>query len=121
MQRMAYPILDELVEEGYDFSQLDSTGWGDFDHLVLVHSGFPAENGNDPCAGVPAEERIWSQGVASTANGWQTPDFSYRASGYMIISAFKEKYCDPQPVELGIAVVRCYLVLACCLTHRFDA
>lgn len=106
MQRMAHPILTQIANEGYDFSTLDSDNWGDLDHLVIVHSGFGAENGNDPCGGNPAENRIWSQGVSSTANGWQSPDLLYTVSAYSLVSAFKEQYCDPQPALLGIVVVR---------------
>ena len=105
MQEMFKPLLDDLDEDGYDFTPLDSDKNGDFDHLVVVHSGYPAELG-DPKKGCTSNtfNRIWSQGFTSTAFGWRSSDYSYSVSNYMLVGAFTEGFCDGNPVEMGVIV-----------------
>jgi hypothetical protein len=38
-QEMIKPLLDALDNQGYNWASLDSDGWGDLDHLVVIHSG----------------------------------------------------------------------------------
>ena len=104
MQEMFTPLLDDLDDDGYDFISLDSDQNGDFDHVVVVHSGYPAElgNPNDGCTG-DANNRIWSQGFTSSS-GWLSSDFSSSVSNYVLVGAFTEGFCDGNPVEMGVVV-----------------
>lgn len=103
MQDMFKPLLDNLDKAGYNFVPLDSDNFGDFDHLVVMHSGYPAELGDpkDGCTN-PQNDRIWSQGIASTANGWTSSDSAYSVSTFVLIGAFKEGFCKGNPVEMGV-------------------
>lgn len=104
MQEMFKPLLTNLYNSGYDFIQLDSDRWGDLDHLVVLHSGYPAESGPNACTGNSPENRIWSQGTAVTANGWNSPDGSFSASTYMLGSAFTGGLCKGIPQKHGLIV-----------------
>lgn len=103
MQEMFKPLLDVLDSAGYDFFPLDSLQWGNFDHLVVIHSGYPADYG-DPTDGCTADskDRIWSQGIAATANGWLSADTAYSVSTYALIGAFNGGLCEGNPVEMGL-------------------
>lgn len=63
-------------------------------HLVVLHSGYAAEHGTRPCLtdNVPAN-RIWSQGTASSPEGWLSKDY-YQVNGHAIASALGEPKCD---------------------------
>lgn len=103
MQEMFKPLLDDLYKSGYNFAPLSSDGWGDLDHFVVVHSGYPAEYGDpkDGCTNM-AVNRIWSQGIQSTANGWMSTDGSFTVSTYLLVGAFAEGLCKANPVEMGV-------------------
>ena len=104
MQEMFKSELDKLFSSGYNFMDLDSIGWGTLDMLVVVHSGDPAEAGVGPsgCDAGPPEQRIWSQGIGGSANGWTSSDFSYTVSNYLLVGAFYEPPCGNVPLELGV-------------------
>lgn len=104
MQEMFKPVLTNLYNSGYDFFPLDSDRWGDLDQLVVLHSGYPAESGPNACTGNPPQNRIWSQGTAVTANGWQSPDLSFTVSTYMLGSAFTGGLCNGVPQKHGLIV-----------------
>jgi M6 family metalloprotease-like protein len=103
MQEMFVPLLDDLDSAGYDFAPLDSHNWGVFDHLVVINSGYPAEYGTPP-DGCTANEkdRIWSQGIPVTANGWLSSDGIYSVSSYLLVGAFNEGLCKGNPIEMGV-------------------
>ena len=102
MQEMFVPLLDKLEDENYDFSSLDKDAEGDFDHLVVIHSGYSAEigSGNDGCATDPVN-RIWSQGTAGSSY-WYSLDSRHRVSNYMLAGAFND--CKGNPAKMGIIV-----------------
>jgi hypothetical protein len=105
MQELFMPVLTRLFNSGYDFAPLDSDLVGDLDHLIVLHSGYNAESGaTDSCAGNTPENRIWSQGRASTANGWRSPDQAFTVSTYMIGSGFTGNLCDGVPQKHGLIV-----------------
>jgi hypothetical protein len=103
-QEMFKPVLTRLYNSGYDFKPLDSDQWGDLDHLVVLHSGYNAETGADECTGNAPENRIWSQGTASTVNGWRSPDAAFSVSTYMIGSGFTGGFCKGIPQKHGLVV-----------------
>jgi M6 family metalloprotease-like protein len=104
MQEMFKPAMDNLYASGYNFIDLDSLGWGVLDMFVVVHSGDPAESGigSGDCNAAPPEQRIWSQGISGSANGWHSSDFSYQVSNYLLVGSFSEPACGGVPVELGV-------------------
>lgn len=69
---------------------------------VVIHSGYPAEQGNRDCTGNSPIDRIWSQGSAGSASGWTTSDGSYSVRRFMIAGAFAEPACDGVPVQMGV-------------------
>jgi bacillopeptidase F (M6 metalloprotease family) len=129
MQEVFAPKLDDLYKSGYDFRTLDSKGWGVLDHLVAIHrsvggfvaghrivsltrllvacSGYGAELGdpNKPeLAGCvpPATDRIWSQGIGFTAGGWNSIDFAYTVSPFILAGAYDPVVCDNKPANMGV-------------------
>jgi hypothetical protein len=90
MQELFKPVLDNLYNSGkYDFAKLDSQGCGALDHLVAIHSGYGAEFGSpkDGCDVNLEQDRTWSQGTELSANGWQSGDFAYTVSNYLLAGA----------------------------------
>ena len=114
MQEMFVPLLDKLDAQGYNWPDLDSIGWGTFDMLVVIHSGYPAELGppNAECNINQPEQRIWSQGIAGSI-GWMSSDYAYSLSNYLLVGAFFEPKCGDIPLELGVVRDR----LLCAALH----
>lgn len=104
-QEMAYSSLDAIFNSGYDFSTLSSDGTGRLDHLVIVHSGYPAEYLGVDCDDASYENRMWSQGTRAVNFGWQAPDNGgFSASRFMVAGAFHDGKCNENPVEMGTVV-----------------
>lgn len=71
---------------------------GMLNHLVIVNSGYGAEYGPLKClSNEPPQNRIWSQGTASSQNGWLSKDF-YQVNGFAIGSAFVTPTCNGNTV-----------------------
>lgn len=105
MQEMFKPLLTDLFNSGYDFQPLDSDAWGDLDHFVAIHSGYPAEYGDADCTGNTPANRIWSQGTAATGSvtAWLSSDYAFSVSNYAILGAFTG-LCEEKPLRMGKAV-----------------
>lgn len=74
-----------------------------FNTQVVIHSGYPAEVGNNKeCTGNAAADRIWSQGTAGTPRGWTSADGTHSTRRFMISGAFADPACDGNPVEMGV-------------------
>lgn len=105
VQELFKPVLDSLYQSGtVDFAKLDTTGWGTLDHFVAIHSGYGAELGNpsDGCDLNKEQDRIWSQGTLLTTDGWQSPDFAYTVSHYVLAGAFDPGFCEGKPANMAI-------------------
>jgi bacillopeptidase F (M6 metalloprotease family) len=114
LQQVFTPILDQLDENGFDWSLYDQAGGGDdgtgsdgiLDHLVVIHSGAGAEFGDvDPCNSnnndngiqfAPYLDRIWSQGAGTVTNPWTSrPETGgIQLGGFSIVGAFDKPLCD---------------------------
>jgi M6 family metalloprotease-like protein len=76
-------------------------------HSHFHCSGYGAELG-DPrspeLAGCvpPAKDRIWSQGIGFTARGWQSIDFDYQVSPFVIAGAYDPAVCESKPTNMAI-------------------
>jgi len=103
-QQLFKNILDDLYNSGYNFMELDSGGWGTLDMLVVIHSGYSAEDGPPPegCNEPQPENRVWSHGSSGSANGWFSPDYSFSVSNFLLASGFHEPVCGDEPVQLGV-------------------
>jgi M6 family metalloprotease-like protein len=106
LQGMFSSKLNALFASGYDFAPLDTQGWGVLDHLVIIHSGMGAEFGDPPTkrtgCDAPARDRIWSQGIASTVNGWNSADYAYTVSPFVLAGAFDPEVCSNNPANMGV-------------------
>lgn len=82
---------------------------GSLNHLLILTSGYGAEYGRIPCAPTEKpENRIWSQGIATSDGGWLSADF-YQVNGYAISSALGQPKCtnnaiEESPAQMGIMV-----------------
>jgi M6 family metalloprotease-like protein len=106
-QALFKPALDALYNSGtYDFTKLDSGGWGTLDHLLVVHSGYGAEFGDpigtEGCTLNMEADRMWSRGYAASLMGWQSSDYVYTVSNYAYAGAFDPDFCDFVPANMGI-------------------
>jgi len=117
---------DDSEETGLFWKQFDSNGDKVLDHLLVLHSGVPAEvGGAEECAG-DSMKRIWSQATpyGGHADGWKSKttsgddedDEQYRLGGYALVSAIglTGNICaDPTPLfDIGMAAHE--------LMHGFD-
>jgi Immune inhibitor A peptidase M6 len=121
LQHVFTPILDQLDEDGFDWSLYDQAGGssdgsgsdGILDHLVVIHSGAGAEFGDvDPCSSTnndpnndpknngiqfaPYLDRIWSQGAGTVSNPWTSrPETGgIQLGGFSIVGSFDKPLCD---------------------------
>jgi len=65
MQELFKWKLDEMDRNYWDWKKHDADGDGVLDHLLVLHSGFPAEVGEAKACAKNPNQRIWSQ-VSST-------------------------------------------------------
>ena len=113
MQEVFTPLLERLDasmsrSESFQFwLQYDRGGdpvWGGdgiLDQLVVIHSGYPAEQGDRNCGHPSYLDRIWSQGSGSSSGGWQNQDGNFRLGGYTLASAWAA-VCQTLPNTMGI-------------------
>jgi len=94
--------MDEIDASGIDWFDGYINEWGLLNHVVVIHSGYAAEYGNKPCI-APAQNRIWSQGSASSQTGWLSRDY-FQVNGYAVASAFGQPKCDGDSPSAGMGV-----------------
>lgn len=114
MQQMFFSAMDKVDQEltTSDWQDGYVSDWGKINHLVAIHSGFAAEYGPRPCLpDEPPENRIWSQGTASSPIGWTSSDY-FSINTYAVGSALEEPKCNPknklelmEPEPAGMGVV----------------
>jgi M6 family metalloprotease-like protein len=109
IQQMFYSAMDAAQAAGVDWLDGYINEWGLINHLVVIHSGYPAEDGPLAClSNEPPQNRIWSQGTASSPEGWLSPDY-YQVNGYAIGSAFVTPSCNGNTIKanfLGLGVIQ---------------
>ena len=99
IQQMFYAALDAAQSAGIDWFSGYINDWGLLNHLVVIHSGYPAEDGPLTCLpSEPPQNRIWSQGTASSPEGWMSTDF-YQVNGFAVGSAFVNPTCSSGTLE----------------------
>lgn len=102
LQGVFSPVLRSMEESGFDFSPYDSNGDGRFDHLHIIHSGYPAELGAFACT-PPAENMIWSQGSPGSGPDTYVTGSGMAVSGYTISSAWTFDVCSNTPTNMAVA------------------
>lgn len=94
LQEMFYTAMDEIEASGIDWFDGYINAWGLLNHVVVIHSGYAAEHGPRPCLqSEPPQNRIWSQGSASSQTGWLSRDY-FQVNGYAVGSAFGIPKCN---------------------------
>jgi M6 family metalloprotease-like protein len=109
LQALFIPALEQLEDDGYDFTKYDSDGDGVMDMFVVLHSGYAAEGGNtfpDGCTLNDANHRIWSQGFPNVADEWTSSEKSGSIifNNFAIASAFTTELCKGIYNKMGIIV-----------------
>jgi M6 family metalloprotease-like protein len=109
IQQMFYSAMDAAQASGVDWLDGYINDWGLINHLVVIHSGYPAEDGAIAClSNQPPQNRIWSQGTASSPEGWLSPDY-YQVNGFAVGSAFQTPSCNGNEVKanfLGLGTIQ---------------
>jgi M6 family metalloprotease-like protein len=102
LQGIFEPVLTKMESAGFDFSPYDANGDKKFDHLHIIHSGYPAELGAYPCT-PPIEDMIWSQGSPSSPPGGYVTKSGIAVAGYTISSAWTFGICANTPTTMAVA------------------
>jgi M6 family metalloprotease-like protein len=64
-------VLEQLDDQGFDFTQYDQDNDGILDSVVFLHSGYSAERGGGDCeTGTMFENRIWSHVIGRMRDNW---------------------------------------------------
>ena len=97
-----YPALNAMDERlGGDWSLYDADGDGVLDNVIMLHSGYAAEEaGNDCTNDRGSNDRIWSHAF-SDAGKWTSSNGAYTLRGYMIASSL-DLLCDANPAKMGV-------------------
>lgn len=104
LQKMAWPILDELDSRpNWDWTQFDIDGNGQLDSVVMIHSGYGAETTTPDCYDREYTDRIWAHAYSSSRNSWKSKDNSMRLNAYTVASAFHGD-CGTQAGKIGLTV-----------------
>lgn len=94
------PVLNQLDASGIDWTPYDVDFDGNLDAVLVIHSGFAAEQGNGAECGLPDPlSRIHSQGHAAS-QAWTSASFTTYLSGYAIAPAF-DRMCPGRPASMG--------------------
>jgi len=101
-QQSFYPLLDNMdARLGGDWSLYDANSDGELDNLIVIHSGYAAEEGGEDCNnGRGQMDRIWSHAFADSS-GWYSLNGNYRVRGYNIASSLDLK-CGDEPGKMGV-------------------
>lgn len=102
LQESFWPMLEQLdADPNWDWSRYDADGNKKLDNLIILHSGYAAEEGGSDCTnGREYLERIWSHAF-SDSNGWKNSAKTIEVEGYMIASAL-DLTCDAIPSKMGV-------------------
>ena len=101
VQQAFWPALNELDQNGMDWSQYDLDKDGILDAVVVLHSGYAAElKGVDCNSNSDFSNRIWSHAYAQSFNTWFSADGQYQVGGYLIASAYRDT-CGNEPAQIG--------------------
>jgi len=97
-----WPLLDALDRDSnWDWSRFDVDDNGLLDNLIVLHSGYAAEEGGQDCTnGREYLDRIWGHAF-SDSNGWRNAAGTYGVEGYMIASGL-DLTCDSYPAKMGV-------------------
>lgn len=96
------PILEQLDEEGFDWSRFDRNNDGMIDSLVVLHSGYNAELGGKDClTGKDASSRIWTHSQGATPASWRSTRYDVGLGGYTISSAYYGT-CGMSVARIGV-------------------
>lgn len=49
-----------------------------------------------------ATDRIWSQGIGFTGRGWQSFDYAYQVSPFILAGAYDPVVCTNKPASMAI-------------------
>jgi M6 family metalloprotease-like protein len=101
---MMHPVLDQLEQDGVDFSDFDGDDDGKIDATIMLHSGYQAEIGNFDCySGATFQHRIWSHAILVPLNPWNSKLSSMSIDNYAVASALRG-ICDSKIARLGVIV-----------------
>lgn len=96
------PLLEQLDEMGFDWSQYDQDFDGFIDSLVVLHSGYNAELGSRECrAGNDFRSRIWSHSQGPLPTSWRSKNYNVGLGGYTITSAYRGT-CGNKIARIGV-------------------
>ena len=99
---MFVPVLDTLDKRNTDWTLYDKDGDTNIDALLVLHSGYAAEQGMGTGCGAPhPDNRITSQGTRGSTGAWSSKDGSINLSGFSIASAW-ERLCEDRPAPMGV-------------------
>jgi hypothetical protein len=100
-QQAFWPVLDELDQNGIDWSEYDLDQDGTLDAVTVLHTGYGAElKGVDCNNDRDFSNRIWSHAYAHSINSWVSMDGRYQVGGYMVSSAYRDT-CGFEPARIG--------------------
>lgn len=108
MQEVFAWKMQKMDEAGFNWREFDANDDYVIDHLVVLHSGLPAEHGDISCHD-HFLDRIWSQGSAGPAHGWYSTNadadnWGMEPGGYALTSALGVKgLCEDPPFDMGMA------------------
>jgi hypothetical protein len=100
-----YPLLNSLdTRLGGDWSIYDADNDGYIDNLIVVHSGYGAEEGGEDCNnGRKDIERIWSHAFSDSGDSWSSSNGQYTLRGYNIAAGLDLK-CGSDPAKMGVSL-----------------
>lgn len=95
--------LSQLDAAKLNWNNFDADGDGKLDHLVVLHSGIPAEFGPLPCS-PNYQDRIWSQASADSGDTpWKSTQMNMQLGGYALVSAIgSQGFCENAVTKMGI-------------------
>jgi M6 family metalloprotease-like protein len=99
-----HPLLDALDNHnGWNWDKYDVNNDGQLDGLIILHSGYAAEEGGKDCTnGRGSDDRIWSHAFAeSNENPWTSKNGKVRVQGYMISSGL-DLLCGSDIAKMGV-------------------
>eukprot|EP00934_Nitzschia_sp_Nitz4_P003706 Nitzschia sp. Nitz4//scaffold23_size168460//57788//62374//NITZ4_002213-RA/size168460-processed-gene-0.76-mRNA-1//1//CDS//3329543617//3696//frame0 len=90
------PILDYLDDQGMDWSQFDGDGDMRIDSIIVLHTGYAAEQGVD-CNSVPSTDRI--QSIARFTSAFRSRT-GYASGNYAVASVYRG-VCNYNMARMG--------------------
>jgi len=96
-------VLEQLDDGSMDWSKYDLDNDGKIDSLIVLHSGFAAEQGNIDCySGSNANNRIWSHAIYwIRPNLWRSKDDSITVGTYITSSSMRAR-CGSKIARIGV-------------------